>query len=115
VEKHIPSKILLLEEGKKKEAQVWRESCSMMVLGFSPQTWSFRRLVLPDVRRFWATFPRQLMYHKDLSSSCARGMSNPITHITRILLATERMRRKKKREKQKLAPYKIYSLCHSKI
>jgi hypothetical protein len=39
-------------------------------------------------------------------------MSNPITHITRILLTTDRMRRKN-REKQKLASYKIYSLCHS--
>jgi hypothetical protein len=33
--------------------------------------------------------------------------------ITRILLATERSRRRKKREKQKVAPYKIYSLLHS--
>jgi hypothetical protein len=33
--------------------------------------------------------------------------------ITRILLATEWSRRRKKREKQKLAPYKIYSLRHS--
>jgi hypothetical protein len=33
--------------------------------------------------------------------------------ITRILLAIERSRRRKKREKQKLAPYKIYSLRHS--
>jgi hypothetical protein len=40
-------------------------------------------------------------------------MSNPITHFKRILLATERSRKRKKREKQKLAPYKIYSLCHS--
>jgi hypothetical protein len=40
-------------------------------------------------------------------------MSNPITDITRILLATERSRRRKKREKEKLAHYKIYSLCHS--
>jgi hypothetical protein len=40
-------------------------------------------------------------------------MSNPITHITRILLTTDRMRRRKNREKQKLASYKIYSLCHS--
>jgi hypothetical protein len=48
------------------------------------------------------------------SSSCVRGMSNPITHVTRILLATERSRRRRrKREKQKLAPYKMYSLCHS--
>jgi DUF1365 family protein len=37
-------------------------------------------------------------------------MSNPITHIKRILLATERSRRRKKREKQKLTPYKIYFL-----
>jgi hypothetical protein len=36
-------------------------------------------------------------------------MSNPITHIIRILLATERSRRRKKREKKKLAPYKIRS------
>jgi hypothetical protein len=32
--------------------------------------------------------------------------------IARILLATERSRRRKKREKQKLAPYKIYSWQH---
>jgi hypothetical protein len=40
-------------------------------------------------------------------------MSNPITHIIRILLATKRSRMRKKREKQKLVPYKIYSLRHS--
>jgi hypothetical protein len=51
--------------------------------------------------------------HKNSSGSCVRGMSNPITHITRIFLATKRSRRRKKREKQKLAPYKIYSLRHS--
>jgi hypothetical protein len=75
------------------------------------------RLVLPDARRFWATFPghgyEQGVCHKDSSSSCVRGMSNPMTHITRILLASKRLRRRKKREKQKLAPYKIYSLRHS--
>jgi hypothetical protein len=79
---------------------------------------AFRQLVLPDARRFWATFPghgyKQEVYYKDFSSSCVRGMSNPITHITRIVPATERSRRRRrKREKQKLAPYKIYSLCHS--
>jgi hypothetical protein len=79
---------------------------------------AFRRLVLPDARRFWATFPghdcEQGVCHKNSSSSCVRAMSNPITHITRILLETERSRRRrKKREKQKLAPYKIYSLRHS--
>jgi hypothetical protein len=78
---------------------------------------AFCGLVHPDATRFWATFPRhgceKEVCHKDSSSSCVRGMSNPITHITRILLATERSRRRKKREKQKLEPYKIYSLCHS--
>jgi hypothetical protein len=77
---------------------------------------AFHWLVLPDARRFWAIFPghdcKQGVHHKDSSSSCVRGMSNPITHITRILLATKRLRRRKKREKQKLAPYKIYSLRH---
>jgi hypothetical protein len=70
-----------------------------------------------DARRFWATFPghgyTKGVCHKNSSGSCVRGMSNPITPITRILLATERSRRRNKREKQKLAPYKIYSLCHS--
>jgi hypothetical protein len=79
---------------------------------------AFRQLVLPDdARRFWATLPghswEEGVCHKDYSSSCVRGMSNPITHITRILLATERSRRRKKREKKNLEPYKIYSLCHS--
>jgi hypothetical protein len=54
-------------------------SCCQEVLGYVP--------------------PTQLIYHKDFSSSCARGMSNLIIHITRILLATERSRRRKKREK----------------
>jgi hypothetical protein len=31
-------------------------------------------------------------------------MRNPIAHITRIILATKRSRRRKKREKKKLAP-----------
>jgi hypothetical protein len=64
--------------------------------------------------------PWQLMsnhkeiYYKDFSSSCATGMSNPITHITRVLLATERTRRRRRRrQNQNLVPYKIYSLCHS--
>jgi hypothetical protein len=106
--KHIPSKIPLLEEKRKAKR-------SPSVTG--KQHHAFRRLVLPDARRFWATFPghgcEQDVYRMDFSSSCVRGMSNPITHITRIFLATERSRRRRKREKQKLAPYKIYSLCHS--
>jgi hypothetical protein len=69
------------------------------------------------MRMFWATFLghgcEKEVCHKNYYGSCVRGMSNPITHITRILLATERSRRRKKREKQKLAPYKIYSLRHS--
>jgi hypothetical protein len=39
-------------------------------------------------------------------------MSYPITHITRILLAAKRSRRRRRRERQKLEPYKIYSLRH---
>jgi hypothetical protein len=52
---------------------------------------AFRRLVHTDARRFWATFPghscEQGVCHKDSSSSYVRWMSNPIAHITRILLA----------------------------
>jgi hypothetical protein len=70
---------------------------------------AFCRLVHPDARRFWATFPghncEQGVCHKNSSSSYVRGMSNPITHITRILLATKRLRRRKNGEKQKLVPY----------
>jgi hypothetical protein len=78
--------------------------------------WTQDEIVHPDARRFWATYPghcyKEGVCHKNSSRSCVRGASNPITPITRILLATERSRRKKKREKQKLAPYKIYSLRH---
>jgi hypothetical protein len=41
------------------------------------------------------------------------GWATQSPPITRILLATKRSRRGKKREKQKLAHYKIYSLRHS--
>jgi hypothetical protein len=46
------------------------------------------------------------------------GLPSPDTaarkkYVTWILLATERSRRRMKREKQKHAPYKIYSLHHS--
>jgi hypothetical protein len=41
------------------------------------------------------------------------GWATQSPPITRILLANERLRRRKKREKQKLTPYKIYYLCHS--
>jgi hypothetical protein len=81
--------------------------------------WTQDEIVHPDARRFWATFRgygcEKEVCHKNSSSSCVREMSKPITHITRILLATERSRRKrrKQRENQKLAPYKIYSLRHS--
>jgi hypothetical protein len=44
---------------------------------------AFHRLIHPDARRFWATFfgrgCEQGVCHKDSSSSCVRGMSNPIT------------------------------------
>jgi hypothetical protein len=99
--------LLLEEKGKAKRSPSMTEKLQH----------AFRRLVLPDARRFWATFPghsyEQGVCHKDFSSRCVRWMSNLITHITRILLAIERSRRTKKREKQKLAPYKIYYLCHS--
>jgi hypothetical protein len=107
VESYPLEKSLLLEKGKAKRSPSMTEKLQH----------AFRRLVLPDVRRFCATFPKhgceQGVCHKDSCSSCVGGMSNPITHITRFLLVTERLRRRKKREKQKLAPYKIYSLCHS--
>jgi hypothetical protein len=99
--------LLLEEKGKQKRSPSMTEKVQL----------AFHHLVLPDARRFWATFPghgcEQGVCHKDSSSSCVRGMSNPITHITRILLSTERSRRRRKREKKKLAPYKIYSLRSS--
>jgi hypothetical protein len=42
-----------------------------------------------------------------------KGWATQSPSITRILLATKRSRRGKKKEKQKFAPYKIYSLRHS--
>jgi hypothetical protein len=48
-----------------------------------------------------------------LPAAVFEGWATQSPPITRIILATERSRRRKKREKQKLAPYKIYSLCHS--
>jgi hypothetical protein len=48
-----------------------------------------------------------------LLAAVFEGWATESPPITRILLATERSRRRKKREKQKLAPYKIYSLRHS--
>jgi hypothetical protein len=99
--------LLLEEKGKAKGSPSVMEKLQQ----------AFRRLVHPDAKRFWATFPghscEQGVCHKNSSRSCVRGMSNPITPITRILLATERSRRRKKSEKQKLVPNKIYSLHHS--
>jgi hypothetical protein len=44
---------------------------------------AFRRLVHPDARRFWATFPGhnyvEGIRHKDSFGSRVRGMSDPIT------------------------------------
>jgi hypothetical protein len=44
---------------------------------------AFCRLVHPDARRFWATFPGhgyvEGVRHKDYSDSRVQGMSNPIT------------------------------------
>jgi hypothetical protein len=48
-----------------------------------------------------------------LLTAVFEGWATQSPPITRILLETERSRRRKNREKQKLAPYKIYSLLHS--
>jgi hypothetical protein len=48
-----------------------------------------------------------------LLAAVFEGWATQSPPITRILLATKRSRRRRKREKQKLAPYKIYSLRHS--
>jgi hypothetical protein len=48
-----------------------------------------------------------------LLAAVLEGWATQSPPITRILQATERSRRRRKREKQKLAPYKIYSLRHS--
>jgi hypothetical protein len=48
-----------------------------------------------------------------LPAAVLEGWATQSPPITRILLATERSRRRRKREKQKLAPYKIYSLRRS--
>jgi hypothetical protein len=48
-----------------------------------------------------------------LLAAVFKGWATQSPPITRILLAIERLRRRKKREKQKLAPYKICSLHHS--
>jgi hypothetical protein len=47
--------MFILEKGKQKEAQAWWKCCSVMFL-------AFRRLVLPNARRFWASFPRHSWY-----------------------------------------------------
>jgi hypothetical protein len=64
--------LLLEEKGKVKGSPSVREKLQQ----------AFRRPVHPDARRFWATFPghsyEQGVCHKDSSSSCVRGMSNPI-------------------------------------
>jgi hypothetical protein len=48
-----------------------------------------------------------------LLAAVFEGWATQSPPITRILLATEKSRRRKKIENQKLAPYKIYSLRHS--
>jgi hypothetical protein len=70
--KHIPF-LLLEEKGKAKGSPSVTEKLQQ----------AFRRLVHPDARRFWATFPGngyvEGVRHKDSSGSRVRGMSNPIT------------------------------------
>jgi hypothetical protein len=105
------------KHGSRKNYNRWaKDEFRQIVYLENNDHWTHDEIVHPDARRFSATFPwqscEQGVCHKDSSCSCLRGMSNPITHITRIYLATERLRRKN-REKQKLMPYKIYSLRHS--
>jgi hypothetical protein len=107
--KHIPSKNLPPGRRKAKGSPSVMEKLQHNVYGFLSACSSWCQEVLGYLPT------TQLIYHKDFSSSYARGMSNPITHIKRILLATERSRRRKKREKQNFVPYKVYSLCHSWI
>jgi hypothetical protein len=65
--------LLLEEKGKAKGSPSVMEKLQQ----------AFHRLVHPDARRFWATFPEhgceQGVCHKDSSGSYVRGMSNPIT------------------------------------
>jgi hypothetical protein len=65
------------------------------------------RLPSPD------TATRKEYVTRILPAAVLEGWATQSPPITRILLATERSRRRKKREKQKLVPYKIYSLHHS--
>jgi hypothetical protein len=70
---YLKKSLLLEEKGKAKGSPSLTEMLQQ----------AFRRLVHPDARRFWATFPErgceQGVCHKDSSGSCVRGMSNPIT------------------------------------
>jgi hypothetical protein len=65
--------LLLEEKGKAKGSPSVTEKLQQ----------AFRRLVHPDARRFWATFPGHSyvegLRHKDSSGSRVRGIRNPIT------------------------------------
>jgi hypothetical protein len=69
----VKKSLLLEEKGKAKGSPSVTEKLQQ----------AFRRLVHPDARRFWATFPghscEQGVCHKDSSGSYVRGMNNPIT------------------------------------
>jgi hypothetical protein len=93
--------------GKQKEAQVWWKSCSKLSVGLFILMPGGPGLPFPDMATSKGYVTRILL------AAVFEGWATQSPPITRILLATERSRRRKKREKQKLAPYKIYSLRHS--
>jgi hypothetical protein len=86
---------------------VWRKSCSKLSVGLFILMPAGSRLPSPDTATSKGYVTRILL------TAVSEGWATQSPPITRILLATERSRRRKKREKQMLAPYKIYSLRHS--
>jgi hypothetical protein len=93
--------------GNQKEAQVWWRSCSKLSIGLYILIPGGSRLPSPDTATSKGYVTRILL------AAMSERWATQSPPITRILLATQRSRRRKKREKQKLAPYKIYSLRHS--
>jgi hypothetical protein len=86
---------------------VWWRSCGKLSVGLYILMPGGSRLPSLDTATWKGYVTRILL------AAVFEGWATQSPPITRILLATERSRRRKKREKQKLAPYKIYSLRHS--
>jgi hypothetical protein len=86
---------------------VWRKNCSKLSVGLYIRMPGGSELPSLDTAVSKGYVTRILL------AAVFEGWATLSPPITSILLATERSRRRKKREKQKLAPYKIYSLRHS--